>query len=242
MANSRTESIRKLYDERSETYGNALHTRLAQDYIRYAELKEGEMILDLACGTGLVSLPARIDVGRSGVVAGIDVSEGMLGVARRKAQQEQLSIDFINHNVSELDGLRLQGFDVITCAAALILLENPVEAVMDWKSLLCPGGRLLTEVQTESANITMNILADIGPELGIPLPWDMHRWKADHALDELPTAAGFVVERRFRLKPYEESILHVDSASVLFEKAVTTPMFKNSIKSQLDRKPRTFSF
>ncbi|MHB1084617.1 MAG: class I SAM-dependent methyltransferase [Thiobacillus sp.] len=52
-------------------------------------LKGGERILDVACGTGAVSLAcaARLDTGR---VTGVDISEGMLEQARAKAHARQL--------------------------------------------------------------------------------------------------------------------------------------------------------
>jgi cyclopropane fatty-acyl-phospholipid synthase-like methyltransferase len=42
--------------------------------LRMAELEEGERVLDLACGTGLVTLPAADAVGPSGEVVGTDIS------------------------------------------------------------------------------------------------------------------------------------------------------------------------
>src|SRR5688500_1218869 len=55
---------------------------LAQDLVQTAALRSGERLLDVACGTGVVTRLAAERVGRSGRVAGVDANAGMLAVAR----------------------------------------------------------------------------------------------------------------------------------------------------------------
>ncbi|HSF17855.1 MAG TPA: methyltransferase domain-containing protein [Vicinamibacteria bacterium] len=55
---------------------------LAADLIRLAALNEGERVLDVACGTGVVARLASQQVGDTGTVVGLDVNPGMLAVAR----------------------------------------------------------------------------------------------------------------------------------------------------------------
>src|ERR1700712_4799797 len=101
MAQSQLDSVRAMYDERSEQYDeNEVHVRQAQDYCDWANLKKGDSVLDLACGTGLVALGAKQQVGELGHVVGVDISEGMLNVARRKAATAGLAISFYNHDIS----------------------------------------------------------------------------------------------------------------------------------------------
>lgn len=52
--------------------------------VELAQLQPGENVLDLACGTGLVSFPASQVVGQSGSVVGIDISSGMLDQAKKR--------------------------------------------------------------------------------------------------------------------------------------------------------------
>jgi ubiquinone/menaquinone biosynthesis C-methylase UbiE len=47
-----------------------------------AELKPGERVVDIACGTGIVARIAATKVGPTGVVVGVDLNPGMLAVAR----------------------------------------------------------------------------------------------------------------------------------------------------------------
>ena len=55
---------------------------LAEDLVRIAALRPGERVLDVACGTGVVTRLAGERVGEQGAVAGLDVNPGMLAVAR----------------------------------------------------------------------------------------------------------------------------------------------------------------
>ena len=50
-----------------------------------ARLSPGARVLDVACGTGIVARTAVERVGPTAVVAGVDVNEAMLTVARRVA-------------------------------------------------------------------------------------------------------------------------------------------------------------
>ena len=50
-----------------------------------ASLAPGEQVLDLACGTGLVTLEAARNVGPRGSVLGTDLSGQMVEVARQRA-------------------------------------------------------------------------------------------------------------------------------------------------------------
>ncbi|EXJ88986.1 hypothetical protein A1O3_02050 [Capronia epimyces CBS 606.96] len=233
MSQPQLDSVRSMYDERSEQYDeNKVHVRQARDYLDWAQVKEGESVLDLACGTGLVALGAKDVVGPSGYVVGVDISEGMLNVARRKAEAAGVEVLFTNHDISDLSGLEILpkgsiGFDVITCAAALILLDDPLQAVRNWSTLLRPGGRVVTDVQTKDANLVMNIFAAIAPGVGETVPWHAHRWQSQAALEQLMVDAGLTVQTVFETGTYATT--HYDRAAApdLFDQAVGKSMFKN---------------
>lgn len=244
MPQKRLNSVRSMYDERSEQYDeNVVHVRQAQDYLGWAELKDGESVLDLACGTGLVALGAKKLVGESGHVVGVDISEGMLNVARRKAQADGVEVPFINHDISDLSGLDIlpkgsNGFDVITCASALILLEDPLQAVKNWKALLSPGGRIVTDVQTKDANVVMNILTAIAPEVGESVPWQSHLWQSQQALVDLMVQAGLRVSRVFETGPYATTRYDGDEAPELFEQVVGKSMYRNFGRDDIREKAK----
>ena len=229
MGDESLNSIRAIYDERSEGYDNSFHTRQAQEYIEHAKLREGETVLDLACGTGLVTILAKRQVG-NGRVVGVDISSGMLEVARRKTRQEGLDITYIEHDIRDLEDLDLspkvaQRFDVITCASALLLLKDPLQALKHWASLLAPNGRLLTDVLVERSMIPGLILTKIGPEVGRPMPWNASWVKSGESLRELLKDAGLIVERVYKSEVFETLEHEAENGPEIFEKTVANPMF-----------------
>jgi ubiquinone/menaquinone biosynthesis C-methylase UbiE len=154
MSTSNTVAISDMYNTRSATYdssNNCLHVHHTKSYLSHLTpyLHPRASLLDLACGTGLLTLPAKSVVGAHGRVVGVDVSKGMLDIARQKSREQSMDVEWYEHDVSELTPLNLGsagGFDVITCAAALVLLPSPSTAVHNWTQVLKPGGRMMTDV------------------------------------------------------------------------------------------------
>lgn len=69
-----------------------------------------------------------------------------------------LEVTFIDGDVTTLcrDDLFLegdQGFDVITCAAALVLLDYPLGKLRHWAFILSPTGKMIFDVPTEQSLI-----------------------------------------------------------------------------------------
>ncbi|PYI04383.1 S-adenosyl-L-methionine-dependent methyltransferase [Aspergillus sclerotiicarbonarius CBS 121057] len=232
MANSQVTLIQSIYDERSENYDNSHHGALAEAYIRTAEPRDGESVLDLACGTGLVSLLAEEKVGKSGHVVGIDISPGMLDVARRKAQQTGSKATFLQHDISDLTGLDIlppgsEGFDLITCAAALVLLPDPGQAIRHWTTWLKPGGRIVTDVAAKDVHVPSRILRRISDKLGVSLQWDESWVQDEQSLGDLLASAGLDVKTVFLTESFQERAYKAADAEEAFEKAVSSPMFRN---------------
>ena len=163
MASSRISRIAAIYDERSSKYDESFHQHQAEDFVKWAELQPGQNVLDLCCGTGLVTLPAKQAVGKEGRVIGVDVSNQMLDQARRKAASAELEVTFINRDVTTVKRQDLsleegQDFDLITCASAFVLLEDPVAALKHWATFLSPTGRLIIDVPNENSMVVGTML------------------------------------------------------------------------------------
>ncbi|GCB23394.1 ubiquinone biosynthesis O-methyltransferase [Aspergillus awamori] len=235
MSPSQTSIIQSIYDERSPNYDTSHHGALAEAYIRTAAPREGESVLDLACGTGLVSFLAEQAVGRSGLVVGVDISPGMLDVARHKAQQTGSNVTFLQHDISDLSGVGLErmlppgeeGFDLITCAAALVLLPDPGRAVRGWMRWLKPGGRIVTDVAARDVHVPSRIFKRISGDLGMELVWDESWVQGEWSLRELLEGAGLVVKTVFLTESFQDRVYSVANAGEVFERAVSSPMFRN---------------
>ncbi|KAL4894957.1 S-adenosyl-L-methionine-dependent methyltransferase [Aspergillus ambiguus] len=232
VATSQADLIGSIYDERSGQYDVSFHGLLAEEYIRVAQPKHGECVLDLACGTGLVTLAAEEKVGSQGHVVGIDISAGMLNRARHKAQQKGSNITFFQHDITDLSDLDLlspghEGFDLITCAAALVLLPDPLQAIKNWMTLLKPGGRLITDVAAKDVHVPSRILSRISETLGEPLQWDQSWVQNEDSLKTLLLNAGLRVETVFLSKTFQIREYTAANASQTFEQVVSGPMFRN---------------
>src|ERR1700724_3038479 len=68
--------------------------------LKMAGLQRGEKVLDVACGTGLVSFEASVKVGGSGSVTGTDISDKM--IAEALAQTKEKQIRFVRMDAEEL--------------------------------------------------------------------------------------------------------------------------------------------
>ena len=151
------------------------HPRFAIHTVQLAKVQPGEHVLDLACGTGLVSYYASEIVGPSGSVIGVDISSGMLTQAEEKKPKHNLqNVAFCKHSITELDTLdavKGKQFDLIACCSALVLLPDPAQAVKRWVAFLKPGGRLITDVTHPNNLISGLVFERVGIALGRPLPW-----------------------------------------------------------------------
>jgi demethylmenaquinone methyltransferase/2-methoxy-6-polyprenyl-1,4-benzoquinol methylase len=104
-----------------------------------SSLIEGARVLDVACGTGDLSL-VLAETGTVRVV-GLDFCRPMLELARRKAEADSRSIPFV-----EGDALRLpfadETFDAATIAFGLRNLAGVADGLRELRRILRPGGRL----------------------------------------------------------------------------------------------------
>ncbi|MFD2054319.1 class I SAM-dependent methyltransferase [Mesorhizobium calcicola] len=112
--------------------------------LRLAELKPGEAVLDVACGTGTLAIAAKRQVGPGGSVTGVDASSEMIERAHAKAVRAGLEATFVSGTAQELpfDDAR---FDIVIGTLMLHHLSKPVRAAFAREAarVLKPGGRLL---------------------------------------------------------------------------------------------------
>lgn len=96
-------------------------------------------ILDVGCGTGAMSL-ILAESGHE--VTGLDLSEGMMNVGRKKAAEQNLSVEFITGD-AEYPPFEDETFDVVVNRHLLWTLMHPDTAVSNWYRVLKPGGMLI---------------------------------------------------------------------------------------------------
>src|SRR5436305_15213949 len=75
-----------------------------QRLLKMAALRPGERVLDIACGTGLVTFPAAMSVGAHGSVVGTDISEKMIALGLNQAAKRGLTnVAFHRADAEDLD-------------------------------------------------------------------------------------------------------------------------------------------
>ena len=127
--------------EAYERYMVPIHcVALAEDLLDRVNARPREHVLDVACGTGIVSRHAAQRVGPLGQVTGVELNSAMLEVARQAASYSD-QIEFLEGDALKLplpDGQ----FDVVVCQQAIMFIPDREQAVREMHRALKPGGRV----------------------------------------------------------------------------------------------------
>ena len=145
MSEQDRDAVERSVPENYERYFvPAIGAPLANDLIAVAALRPGERVLDVACGTGVVSRLASQEVGATGAVAGLDINPGMLAVARTTTPPD-VSIDW--HEAS-IEGIPLPeaSVDAVLCQMGLQFVADKRTALREMRRVLAPDGRLILNV------------------------------------------------------------------------------------------------
>ena len=151
--------------------------------IRNADLQIGENVLDVGCGSGVLTILASERVGSTGAVHGIDPSPGMVSLAQEKAKKSGSKAEFRLAVVEDLP-FPDASFDVVLSSLMIHHLPEDVrrKGFQEIKRVLRPGGRFLVFDLSGKGSLVWRILSIVG-----------HRLPSDYAqqLSEMVGAAGF---------------------------------------------------
>jgi ubiquinone/menaquinone biosynthesis C-methylase UbiE len=210
---------RAVYDERfrggaAESYERyfvpAIGAPLAADLVEAAALQHGERVLDVACGTGVVTRLAAERLGNSGRLAGTDVNPGMLEVARSVVGGKR--IEWHEANAESLP-LADESFDVVLCQMGLQFISNKLAALREMRRVLASGGRAVLNLPGPTPE-PMAIFADglarhVDPKIASFVHLVFSLYERDE-VRELMGSAGFCdidvrrADKELRVPPPEQ--------------------------------------
>lgn len=117
-----------------EFFVPALFGQWPQRLLDAVRVNEGDRVLDVGCGTGVLARAAVERVGRTGTVAGVDPNDGMLAVARRLGPEVAWKAG-VAENLPYPDG----SFDRVVSQFALMFFADRPAALAEMARVLAPG-------------------------------------------------------------------------------------------------------
>lgn len=126
-------------------YGPAIFAPAAEILLEYADPRPGEVVLDLACGTGRVARRVAPRVGGDGHVTALDLSPGMLAVGEALPRPGGAGIEWLQGNAVD-PGLEEGRYDLVVCQHGLQFFGDRARALREVRRVLRPGGRVVLSV------------------------------------------------------------------------------------------------
>lgn len=156
--------------QKYEQYVASFFVPWAEDLVRRASLEAGLSVLDVACGTGVVTRAAGPVLGPTGTIVASDLNEGMLAEARLH-NVEGASVEWRQADATDLP-FDSDGFDALLCQQGLQFVPDKAAAVAEMHRVLRPGGVAAVSVwRSPENNPYISALADglsrhLSPEAG----------------------------------------------------------------------------
>jgi len=190
------------------------------DLIRVAGCKDGDRVLDIACGTGIVANRIGLVTGKFCSITGIDLNEGMLSVARRNPQ-----IDWHQGSATDLP-FAPGSFEVVLCQQGLQFFPDRVAALREMARVLSPGGRLAVNVwgALERQPFHAAVIGAVGVFLGAEAKAAFDMAFSLNTADELRGLARDAGLQRIHVRFEHRTLRFPASAGLVGLNMATTPI------------------
>ncbi|MCA1577473.1 MAG: class I SAM-dependent methyltransferase [Acidobacteria bacterium] len=164
----------------------------AEEFVRGLNLQPGMRVLDVACGTGNVALPAA----RLGaVVTGVDIAPNLIEQGREKAKREGLTVQFDEGDAENLP-YEDASFDAVITMFGAMFAPRPELVAAELKRVVRPGGFIAMANWTPTGFIGQ-MFKIVGshvsppPNMPSPLMWgseDVVRERLREGISDLQTS------------------------------------------------------
>ena len=161
--------------------------------VNLLDIKKGDRVFDLACGTGVVTKKIRQKVGSAGFVLGGDTSVTAIKIAK-KWNVKNYNLDFVNIDAENFHFAKK--FDVVTCQYALFFFPNAQKALKNIKKQLQKEGKLGITVHGAAEKVPFfssifDAVIEFIPDYVPPGSPDLDRFGTKLALKNEVRKAGF---------------------------------------------------
>jgi len=161
--------------------------------IELVKINKNNVVLDVACGTGVVTKQIQKKVGNLGYVIGVDTSTTAIKIAK-KWNEKNKNLDFVNIDAENFSFSKK--FDIITCQYALFFFPNAQKALKNMKNSLKKSGKIGISVHGSKDNVPFfnSILDSVTkyiPDYVPPGTPNLDRFGSKSALKAEVRKAGF---------------------------------------------------
>jgi ubiquinone/menaquinone biosynthesis C-methylase UbiE len=161
--------------------------------IESLNIKKANTVLDLACGTGVVTKKIQNRIGISGYVVGIDTSITAIKIAK-KWNKNKVNVNFVNVDAEKFSFSKR--FDVITCQYALFFFPNAQKALKNMRNSLKKSGKIGISVHGKKENVPffssiLDSVTQFIPDYIPPNSPDLDRFGTKSSLSNEIKKAGF---------------------------------------------------
>jgi len=138
------DSVASKYDVMNDVMSFGVHRLWKQFTVSQAAVRPGQIVLDLAGGTGDLAAKFARRVGPHGLVVLSDINNAMLTTGRNRLTDEGIveHVDYAQANAEQLP-FEDDSFDCITMAFGLRNVTHKLKALESMHRVLRPGGKLL---------------------------------------------------------------------------------------------------
>lgn len=136
-------SCRYANNERLAAQATLHLSKVRDKVIRRGAIVEGNRVLDIGTGDGLIGLETLKYIGSSGSVCLTDISPAALDICRNRFEKLNYgNADFVVQSADNLDEIPSESIDVVTARAVIMYVKNKQKCFNEFYRVLKPGGRL----------------------------------------------------------------------------------------------------
>lgn len=166
----------------------------AEDLLGRLAVSGAAAVLEIACGTGVVTRRLRDHLPADAKIVATDLNEGMIEVARRKFRDGE-AVEWRQADATSLP-FADESFDAVVCQFGFMFFPDKPAALSEARRVLKPGGRLLFNVwdsmeKNVEAQIADEVIASFfedDPPMFYKIPFGCYDTKA---IEAMLAEAGF---------------------------------------------------